>query len=91
MRRTHRAAVAVVALLAPLLAAPGCQSGLTSRAYRLDRPTTDTALINSVLDEEWARHSVMSESRVTDEGYAVVSTTPRGHSAIRSALRQGRP
>jgi hypothetical protein len=80
----------------PVLAAlafvvTGCHSDeISTRAYKLDRPQTDAALVNSVLDEEWNRHSVMSDSRVTDEGYAVVKTTPRGHSAIQAKLREER-
>ena len=92
MRRTHASAIAAIALVTSVFSLLGCQSdGLATRAYRLERPQTDTALINSVLADEWTRHSVMSESRVTDEGYAVVSTTPRGHAAIRASLRDGRP
>ena len=57
MRRTRRAAVAVVALVITALGAAGCQSeGLTTRSYPLARPQTDTAVINSVLQEEWTRH-----------------------------------
>ena len=81
--------IARLALVTTLVAAPGCQSErLTTRAYRLNHPEADTAVINGTLDEEWQYHSVQSSSRVTGEGYAVVKTTPRAHAKIREGLAQ---
>jgi hypothetical protein len=74
-----------------LVAFAGCQSDrVASRAYKLQHPETETMLINSVLDDEWRQHSVQSSSRVTDEGFAVVTTTPRAHSKIQAGLADAR-
>ena len=88
MKSLH-AGVAIV--LGACAALAGCQSErLTTRAYELRHPDTDTALIHSVLEEEWGEHSVQSSSEVTNEGYAVVKTTRRGHARIGAKLDEVR-
>ena len=78
----------LLALVTVVFGVVGCQSErLTTRAYKLRHPESDTTLINETLDAEWQRHSAMSSSRLTGEGYAVVTTTPRAHARIREGLR----
>ena len=66
----------------------GCSSNLNTHAYKLQNPQTDTALINSVLQELWREHNVVSHSTVNQDGYAVVRTTNKGHAKIKRLLRE---
>jgi hypothetical protein len=75
-------------ILSALLILTGCTSKLNTHAYKLQNPDTDTALINSVLEGLWRGHSVISNSTITREGYAVVRTTSGGHSKIKRLLRE---
>jgi len=74
--------------------AGGCASShgagspdMETRTYLLRDPS-DTAVVNRVLDEEYKRSGVRSASSVTRGGDIVVQTTPRGHAALREALRE---
>jgi hypothetical protein len=60
---------------------------METRTYLLRDPG-DAEVVNRVLDREYARSGVRSSSSVTPGGDIVVQTTPRGHAALREALRE---